>query len=225
MTDIKPITVCITSCNRFDLLLRTLNSFHSLNAYPVEKILITEDSTKLEMKQQILDAYGDKVELIFNEVNQGIYRSIDNMYNKVTTEYLFHCEDDWLFEPGNPNFLKESVDILEERKDIHRVCIRKDLQWDWIETNDQSTSTGVTFNLLKDPHCGDWNGFSNNPGLRRLSDYKRMFPNGMVEFILPDKAAVFTEHNCMLNSKKFGYRAALLKNRVCRHIGDGRSTI
>lgn len=219
---IRKITVCITSCNRFDLLQRTLNSFFSTNTYPVESIIISEDSTKLEMKNKILSTYGDKVQLIFNPVNLGIYKSIDNIYNMVNTEYIFHCEDDWEFS-GNINFMNESVDILNENLDIHQIWLRRDIPDDWIDNKCQSTSIGSKFRMVKEPL--GWNGFSHNPGLRRLSDYKLMFPNGFSEFILPNKPAVYTEHNCMINSKKFGYKAASLENRVCIHIGGGRTTI
>lgn len=218
------ITVCLTSCNRFDLLQITLNSFLEINKYPIEKIIITEDSTNLDMKEKILSIYGDKIELIFNPTNLGPYKSIDNMYKLVNTEYIFHTEDDWKFD-NNPFFIQESVDILEERKDIHQVWIRKDAQPDWIEDAIHKTSTNVSYKMLKVPHCGDWCGFSHNPGLRRKSDYLNMFPNGFAEFILPDQRAVFTEHNCNLHAMKFGYRAAILTNTSCVHIGGGRSTI
>jgi len=224
---IKPITVCITSCNRFDLLQRTLNSFFKVNIYPIERIIITEDSTKEDMRNKILSIYGDKVELIFNPSNLGPYRSIDNMYKMVNTEYIFHSEDDWEFI-SNPNFLKESLDILEERHDIHQIWIRKDYHsHEWIESEINSTKNGTQFKMLKVPHCGNWCGFSHNPGLRRKSDYLNMFPNGYSEFILPDKKAVFTEHNCNLHAMEQGYRAASLIETDCScvHIGGGRTTL
>lgn len=220
----KEITVCLTSCNRFDLLHRTLTSFFATNTYPIKKFIITEDSTQPEMQRQILANYGDKVELIFNPVNLGIYRSVDNMYNLVDTEYIFHCEDDWQFD-GNPNFMQESIDILEERKDVHQIWIRKDAYVDWVENTLQQTATGVNYKMLKGQFCGEWCGFSHNPGLRRKIDYTQMFPNGYAEFILPDKRAVFTEENCNLHARKLGYRAATLMNTCCIHIGDRRSTI
>jgi hypothetical protein len=216
------ISACLTSCNRFNLLERTLDSFFKLNTYPIQKFYIIEDSTKLEMKEKIISKYGDKVELIFNDINLGPYKSIDKVYNLIDTEYIFHCEDDWSFD-SNPNFIKESISILEERKDIHQIWFRKDADSSWIESNEQNVN-GVSFKMLKVPHCGDWNGFSLNPHVKRLSDYKLMFPNGYQEFILKDKSIVFTEHNCMRNADKFNYRAALLNNRCCQHIGHGQST-
>ena len=221
----KLITVCLTSCNRFDLLKKTLDSFFNLNSYPIERFIITEDSTNIAMKENILKEYADKIELIFNEVNLGAYKSIDNMYNLVNTEYIFHCEDDWLFS-GNSNFIKESIDILEEKKDIHQVWLRghNDIQYA-IEPQILSLSNGFSYKMISSDHGGGWNGYSLNAGVKRLSDYSKMFPNGLSEFILKDKKSVFTEHNCMLNTKKFGYRAAILLNSACQHIGGGRSTI
>lgn len=220
----KEITFCLTSCNRFDLLEQTLDSFFALNTYPIKRFIVTEDSAVFAMKEKILGKYGDRIELIFNEVNLGIYKSIDNMYKLVDTEYIFHCEDDWAFL-SNPNFVQESIDVLEERKDIHRVCFRKDMPAEWLEEYTQSTKNSIKFNLMKCPHMVDWCGFSNNPGLRRKADYDRMFPNGYAAFTLPDQPSVFTEHNCNLHATKFGYRAAVLKNRTSVHLGEGRSTI
>ena len=78
--------------------------------------------------------------------------------------------------------------------------------------------------MVKADHGGGWCGFSGNPGLRRKSDYMKMFPNGLAEFIVPNKPIVLTEHNCNLNAGKQGYRAAILMNDACHHIGYGKST-
>ena len=90
---IHKITVCLTSCNKFNHLQRTLDSFFSSNSYPIHRFLIIDDSSNTEMHKQILSKYGDKVELITNEQNLGQPASIDKMYNLVDTEYIFHCED------------------------------------------------------------------------------------------------------------------------------------
>jgi len=224
MTTDKKITVCLTSCNRFNLLQQTLDSFFQLNIYPIEKFLITEDSGNTDMQSKILSNYGDKVELIFNSVNLGPYKSIDNMYKQVNTEYIFHCEDDWKFF-NNINFMNESVDILEERADLHQVWLRPiNTLFDWVEPNILNTKNNIKYRIMKNPHCGDWCGFSHNPGLRRKSDYDKMFPNGFSEFIIPNQKIVFTEHNCNKHADKQGYRAAVLINHACDHIGHGQST-
>lgn len=218
------VTICLTSCNRYDLLVKTVDSLLSNNSYPIDKFIITEDSTVQEMKNKIESKYKN-IELIFNEVNKGPFRSIDHMYSLVNTKYIFHCEDDWYFGNNNPNFIKESVDILEENANIHQVWVRADCPKDWIEDTESKTSTGVSFNFLKVPHCGDWCGFSLNPGLRRKEDYLKMFPKGYSEFINPNKSGVHTEFACNKHAMSQGYRGAIIKNRVCKHIGYGRTTL
>ncbi len=222
----KKITVCLTSCNRFDLLSRTLKSFFTWNTYPIEKFIITEDSTNPEMKKLILDRFGNKIELIFNETNLGLYRSIDNMYKQVTTEYIFHTEDDWEYN-GNNHFIQESLSILEERKDLHQVWVRKDYQnnVDFIEPQVLSTKDNVNYKMVKTDCGGGWGGFNHNPGLRLKVDYDNMFPNGYAGLIIKDKPAVFTEHACSIHAGKLGYRAATLLNSPCVHIGGGRTTL
>lgn len=218
------VTVCLTSCNRFHLLQRTLDSFFRINSYPIEKFIITEDSGNVEMRDKILSKYGDKIQLIFNESNLGLFKSIDNMYAQVETDYIFHCEDDWEFY-GNTAFMQESIDILEDRKDIHQVWLRPiNSIASWVEDCVYRTHKGFDFKMMKADHCGNWNGFSLNSSCRRMSDYKLMFPNGMYEFILPGQSIVHSEHNCMLNTKKFNYRAAILLKDACDHIGQGQST-
>jgi len=217
------VTVCLASCNRFDLLEKTLDSFFSLNTYPINEFLITEDSTNADMKDKILNKYGNKIKLIFNEVNLGPYKTFDNMYQQATSKFIFHCEDDWLFE-SNPNFMKDSIDILNERDNVHQVWIRKTDVDAWLEKQSLMTSTKVLYKMVKSPHLGDWCGFSGNPGLRRKADYDRIFPNGYSEFKVPGFVGL-TEHNCNLHAAKHGWRAASLTNAAIVHIGNGRTTI
>ncbi len=221
----KDITFCLTSCNRFDLLQITLDSFFATNTHPIKKYIVIEDSGLPEMKDKILKKYGSKIELIFNDVNLGPYKSIDKLYAQVDTEYIFHSEDDWKFG-NNPDFIKESLDILETNKNVNQVWVRKDIDWSWIEPTTFGTVNYTKYKMVKCPHLGGWCGFSHNPGLRRKSDYTRIFPNGFAECILPNEKAVHTELACNIRAMNQGYRAATLINTACTHIGGGgRSTI
>lgn len=216
------VTVIISSCGRFDLLEKTLDSFLSWNSYPLKKILISEDSGKLDMKNKILSKYGNTVELIFNETNLGLLKSLDNLYSKVDTKYVFQIEDDWKFS-NHKNFIQESKNVLEERKDIHQVWIRIGIPNDWIENKLEQTSNNTLYKMVKQDHCGGlWCGFSFNPSLKRLEDYKNMFQNGYN--VHATGSTVQSEYACNLHVRSLGYRAAQLENKVCLHIGDGRST-
>lgn len=218
------VTVCLTSCDRFNLLQQTVDSFFNLNTYPIDRFIITEDSGNSEMKNKILQRYGNKVELVFNEKNLGVCKSIDNMYNLVSTKYIFHCEDDWRFY-GNPNFVKDSVSVLDEFIDIHQVWIRSHAAiGKYLEQKMFRSKSGVEFKYVTIPHCGNWGGFSLNPGLRRVSDYKRIFPDGLSKFVVPNEPIVIAEYHCNVQAMKEGYKAVSLINYACDHIGHNQST-
>jgi hypothetical protein len=226
----KNVTLCITSYDRFDLLKQTIDSFISLNTYPIERIAIIEDSTKQDIKNKILQEYGDKVDLIFNENRIGQAPAIDKLYNTVTTKYIFHTEDDYLYS-GNSNFIKESIDLLEEREDVHQVWVKHFSDFagescNQFENNILQTVGGTKYKMLKSPFYG-WCGFSWFPGLRRLEDYHKIFPTGYTPFITAEylTSGVQTEAACNTHALKQGYRAAYLLNGACSHKGtNGRET-
>jgi len=227
------VTVCITSFNRFDLLKQTIDSFNKLNTYFIKRIIIIEDSVNLEMKNKISQEYGTKIDLIFNDQNIGQALSIDKMYQTVDTEYIFHSEDDYIYS-GNANFIKDSIDILEERKDVHQIWIRHINDYainnininSVLEQEELLTVNNIKYRMIKSPHGGGWCGFSWNPGLRRTDDYNKMFPNGYGEFIIPEykHSGVHIESFCNNNAMKRGYRAALLINGACNNLGTRNST-
>lgn len=212
----KEVTVCITSCGRWNLLQATLDSFLKLNKYPIAKYLLHEDSGDIKIFEKIKEKYPF-IECIRSESNVGLLKSIDNLYALVETPYIFHLEDDWYFE-GNPNFIEQSLEVLEN-PNIHQVWIRQGIPEDWLE---RQVVSG--YRMVKQSHFGDWCGFSFNPGLRRLSDYKQMFPNGYDVLNTHGVNSVLNEHECNQVASAQGYRAAILNNRVCRHLGEGKST-
>lgn len=63
--------------------------------------------------------------------NLGQIKSIDLAYQEVKTDYIFHCEDDWLFYRSG--FIEDSMTILESDQSILTVWLR-DIEKD-IEKN------------------------------------------------------------------------------------------
>lgn len=64
----KDVTLVITSCGRFDLLEKTLDSFFKFNKHPIAEIIITEDSTEGEKLKKLIKKYGNKnFNLIINK--------------------------------------------------------------------------------------------------------------------------------------------------------------
>lgn len=210
------ITVCVTSCNRWNLLQATLDSFLSLNNYPIARYILHEDSDNSDLLTKIKEKYP-MFEVFGSGYNVGLLKSIDNLYSLVDTEYIFHLEDDWIFE-NNPNFIEQSLKVLEN-KSIHQVWIRNGIPDNWLEKEDLGG-----YRMVKDCHFGDWCGFSFNPSLKRLSDYKDMFPNGYNYYNTHGTNSALNEHECNQIAAANGYRAAILNDRVCRHLGEGKST-
>ena len=221
----KKVTVCITSYNRFEFLSQTIDTFLATNTYLIKTIYVIEDSGKVEMRDKILKRYEDKIHLLFNEKNMGQVASIDKMYEVVDTEYIFHCEDDYIFYI--PGYIEASVTILDNIPEINQVWIRKNMlspsQISHYLEPEIKDCQGVKYRMVKCPNSGFWCGFSFNAGLRRKSDYTKMFPNGYREFYNKENP-FFSEVACNTHAMKQGYRACQLLKGYCEHQGVGIST-
>lgn len=175
MTASTDITFVLTSCGRFDLLAETISTFLACNTAPIARYVIVEDSGVAGVRA-VLASCGAPFELLFNEPPRGQMQSIDLAYAGVETPYIFHCEDDWSFFRGG--FVEESLLLLENIATISTVKCRRTGQ---NALHDMVTSTAPVTRLrdvefrqpLLDVHA-IWGGYSFNPGLRRLADYRRL---------------------------------------------------
>ncbi|MBB6289953.1 hypothetical protein FBY10_103176 [Pseudomonas sp. SJZ103] len=167
------ITLVVTSCGRFDLLKRTLASFDLFNTATIREVFITEDSGDDAVRLAIPEHWLGHCTFLINRPKLGQLASIDLAYGLVKTPYIFHCEDDWAFY--RPGFVEDSKTVLEQRPDILQVWLRNyvyDLQVHspYIHLGAREVIGGVPcYPLLSDKP--DWQGFSLNPGLRRIKEY------------------------------------------------------
>jgi len=171
----KEVTVVLTACNRADLLEKTLDSFFKMNTYPLKRFIIIDDGMNFGCNDFVKEKYNFPIELIYNDPKLYQIKSVDYAYSLVDTEYIFHMEEDWnFFKPG---FIEDSIEVLEQDPNILQVWLRgiddKTLNHpyylDRYEVNGKE--------LVMNQHNGIWGGFSFNPGLNRLNDWKS-FPNG-----------------------------------------------
>jgi hypothetical protein len=192
------VTLCVTSCCRQDLLDKTLDSFFKYNTYPIERVIISEDSG-------IAPIVNYDCEILTGKVGQ--IASIDRMYAMVDTPYIFHAEEDWLWYKSG--FIEESLSIMEKHPDILQVWLR--------EQNDTNNHPIIYDNEWFDivqHSIGRWHGFSLNPGLKRLSDYK---------LIEGGYASVGHEVDLSEFYYSKGFIAAITKQGYVRHIGQHRT--
>jgi hypothetical protein len=177
------ITMVITSCGRQDLLAETVKSFEQYAPNTLDELIIVEDGPADNSFVKELMPTLPKLTLLNSPVpRRGQLLNIEMAYDQVTTPYIFHCEDDWRFT--TPRFIEDSHRILE----AHRSCLMVHLrehkeQWQvefnrsWIEETeyrliDEQGELSYWKTRPWIQHDGGY-GFTFNPGLRRLEDYRQ----------------------------------------------------
>lgn len=212
------ITFCLTSCNRPELLRRTLESFFKFNTAKIERYIIQDDSGIINCLSEIQKDYP-QIEIYYNLERVGMMRNIDAVYSTVSTPYIFHCEDDWEFFKSG--FVEKSKAILDLYPKILQVWLRKrdDTNGHPVENMTYSFTSlkcgQVDYSFVETNHS-QWHGYSTNPGLRRLKD--------VVNFgELANGAKGHGEENISEYYFKKGFRSVLLEPGYVRHIGEGQS--
>ncbi len=206
------VTLVVTSCRRFDLLRHTLETFYRHNDTPLAAAIVIEDSDD-EGVREVTDAFaGHGLKLVINGRSLGQHASVDRAYAMVDTEYVFHCEDDWEF--GRAGIISESLSILQADPGILMVLAREPMS-KYMRSLRRRSVDGASYRLMKPAFHHKWYGFSFNPGLRRLVDYKAL-PGGYAAF--PSEVAI------SLHYKAEGRSMAVLERAAVRHLGDDRST-
>jgi len=213
----KEVTLIITSCNRLDLLKRTIVSFEKFNTYPIKEAIIIEDSGKTKVNDQLNQLYGKKYKIIFNTPPLKQIGSIDRAYKEVNTEYIFHCEDDWEFY--RPNFIEDSIEILESNPKIKQVALRS-IHHDTLINH---PTVGIVNKfidikghrvyklIMKDCFSEyDWVTCSFNPGVIRKKDY---------DLIGTYSSRANTEGEISKWYKDKGFYSVALENDAVKHIG------
>jgi len=216
------ITVVVTSCNRHDLLARTLESFRVQETEGrVARILVAEDGGA--DPSQVCARFGAEHFRTGSRVGQ--IRLIDQAYARVTTPLIFHLEDDWEFY--RPGFMEKSRHFLELDPKILLVQLRA-----WNDTNGHPISHAApdrSFGVMATGYCDCWHGFTFNPGLRRLSDYRLLggsYENQKRTMYVVAKtptAALPFEVEASAFYHRLGYQAVILdEGGYVRHIGGDR---
>ena len=216
------ITVVVTSCNRHDLLARTLESFRAHETEGrVARILVAEDGDA--DPSQVCARFG--AEHFRTKDRVGQIRLIDQAYAQVTTPLIFHLEDDWEFYRSG--FMEKSRHFLDLDPKILLVQLRA-----WNDTGGHPVSHAApdrNFGVMATGYCDCWHGFTFNPGLRRLSDYKLLGgsyekqPRTMYVVAKTATAALPSEVEASAFYHRLGYQAVILdEGGYVRHIGEGR---
>lgn len=209
------VTLVITSCGRFDLLRKTIHSFDKFNTYELKEVLITEDSGSNEVYNIIPEDWKKHCKIFVNNPKLGQLASIDLAYSHVSTPYIFHCEDDWMFH--RYSFIEDSLTVLENEPQAISAGLRNfhhDVEPTYkINTiADIKTVKNVTYYIINSSD-DNWQGFSLNPGLRRLNDYKLRAPYNRFTTAAGGESCLSKEYAGM------GKISILLENSAVIHTG------
>ena len=214
----QKMSFVLTSCGRVDLLDPSLKSFFEKNTYKLEKLFLVEDSVDKKTYEHVKKKWSDKLTLIFNKEKKGQIKSIVDVYKKIKTPYVFHCEDDWVYT--RKDFIEDSLKILKNDKKIIQV---------WLESKKSASRLDIfSYGPLKKIENGkigyrkvfckpgwEWGYFSFRPGVKRMYDYNLI--GGYKNFK--------NELDIGVEYKKRGYYTVIIEKPAVKDIGLDRTIL
>lgn len=225
----EKVTAIFFSCRRLHLLKRTVDAFIEHNGYPMEDVIIINDSADPIIHNELKIMYPD-FSLILNNTNVGLFKSIDIAYSQAYTPWIFHCEDDWMVTKGG--FIEKSLAIMTKRSNIEEVWL-KDYNKHPLDSETYNVD-GVPYRLASeninmdvDGYDEGWHGFTTACALKRLDDYKRVAPYESIHYSgswNKPPTAWHKEYAIGLAYHRLGYRTAvLIDDEYATNIGIGQS--
>jgi glycosyltransferase involved in cell wall biosynthesis len=207
-------TVFILSCDRLELLDRTIKSYLRTEDCPTKKVIV-DDSAKDGVFEHLVKQYGGMFDVICFPENRGQWWAMDFMVSFCGTEYVFYVEDDWEFLKGG--YLEKSKSILRKHRDIGIV----DISWRTFEEHgyecyDRTLIDDSFFHKKEwriSPNHLYWYGWTGSPNLKRRDDLLLL---GRVE-------KWHNEWNIDRRFLALGLKSVFLNSRYVVHTGDNDS--
>ncbi len=209
-------TTFVLSCNRLEVLDKTLQSFYATRDY-VTKMVIVDDSAVPGVFETLVERYGHDCDVVCFPRNRSQWWAMDFMVSYCDSEYIFYLEDDWeLLQPG---YLDQSKTILQKYREVGTVDISwRTFEWQGIDSYDKELVDDMFYWkklwLISDYHL-HWYGWVGSPNLKRRDDLILL---GRVE----------KWHNEWNIDRKFlgkGFKAVFLNGEYARHLGDNCSAM
>ncbi len=161
------ITCVLTSCGRWDFLERSIDTF--LDHHEPGRFILIEDSADRAFAERIR-ARWPQIEVVLNEPRLGQMPAIDKAYSMVTTPWIVHLEDDWVFVGAMD--VDDAKRLLEEDRSVVAVCFslfrRLKLRQRIFRTTFRH---GPHTYARMDRAHRDWHGYSFYPTLLRRSTW------------------------------------------------------
>jgi hypothetical protein len=205
---INKVTFCFTIGLRPDHLARTLASLAPIMAQAT--VLAVNDFGDAPTNTAFARGCPHGI-LVQTTPKIGQHAAVDAMYRRVTTPFVFHCEDDWMFDRND--IVPSALALLATDAAMSGVGFRH--MSDFPAEIGQSpsirrtTAAGVQHLRLDDLH-DQWYGYSFNPHLARLATWQQT--GGFAQFK--------KERHISRYLRARGQHIAFLDPGACHHIGD-----
>ena len=175
------VMVTLTTCKRFDLFEKTMNSI--LNTWTdidkVDYFLCVDDNSTQRDRSKMAKTYPFFNFYMKTSKEKGHRKSMNIIYDKLQEykpKYWIHLEDDWLFfQKGS--YVEKSIKFLEkyESRNIHQILFNRnytEVYDQWTTNGGEPLEPGFTVHLKSDNipgrNCGYWPHYSFRPSMVRV---------------------------------------------------------
>lgn len=165
---LKKIPFVITTCKRVDLFKRTIESFLDccLDKDLISEYVVADDGSSKEEIDK-MSCVTNNIRFVINH-NPGHANNLNNVYERTSSRWVFHCEDDWLFQKSG-HFIQETFEIAMDDLRIKQVHLYRMLR-------DHGTENRGCYEVQRFARYSNSNNptFSLNPCLMNLDAIKAM---------------------------------------------------
>ena len=90
------VTATMTTRKRYLNLTNSLGGFFNHNTYPLERFVVINDGEFTAGLSEVMKIFSNCTWIVSGE-HVGQVLALDMAYSLVETEWLYHCEDDYLY--------------------------------------------------------------------------------------------------------------------------------
>lgn len=224
------VTLTITTCKRYDLFERTINSFIQCceDLHLISHWICVDDNSNDADRELMRQKYPFFQFIFKDEASKGHPQSMNLILKSVHTPYFFHLEDDWeFFRPGT--YIQDCLEVLSQNPSFGQCLLNRnymELHTDTIQGGFfNKTENGLIYFIHEhEPNnevfqskygfvsnCAYWPHYSLRPGLNRT---QAILHTGVYS-----TTANHFEMEFSYRYAKLGYKTTFLDWVSCQHIG------
>ena len=204
----QDLTMTLTIGGRQKELERSLGSIDCQAKFA--RVIAANDFLDAE-SSAVFKKFYPEGDLIVPEKHQGHHAMMDALYKDIETPYIFHTEDDWLFDA--PLDFQHAKKILESDQKIISVCFRKISDFNFSREEEDKIifhhGDGISYARLDALHT-QWHGYTFNPHLIRRSTLDEI---GLFSFYKK-------ERHISRKLRSQGNFVAFINPGACHHIDE-----